>query len=96
MLTDYAWEEGQLATGTSEVTCDVSPLLAHHNPHGEGPLWRHGLPGSPINQSQITLAGGDCFVAEVSIFQSLDVLKQVSGIGDKLVEKIRDLVGLED
>ena len=29
-------------------------------------------------------------------FQSLDALKQVSGIGDKLVEKIRDLVGLED
>lgn len=29
-------------------------------------------------------------------FQSLDGLKQVSGIGDKLVEKIRDLVGLED
>lgn len=29
-------------------------------------------------------------------FQSLDALKQVSGIGDKLVEKIRDLVELED
>ncbi len=29
-------------------------------------------------------------------FESLDDLKQVSGIGDKLVEKIRDLVGLED
>jgi len=29
-------------------------------------------------------------------FQSLDALKQVSGIGDKLVEKIRNLVGLED
>jgi competence ComEA-like helix-hairpin-helix protein len=29
-------------------------------------------------------------------FQSLDALKQVSGIGDKLVEKIRDLVVLGD
>ena len=29
-------------------------------------------------------------------FQSLDALKQVSGIGDKLVEKIKDLVGFEE
>ena len=29
-------------------------------------------------------------------FQTLDALKQVSGIGDKLVEKIRDLVVLGD